>query len=455
MDVAYNSKQLITIEYPGTVVNIDKMTETLGGEKEMIEVFRNSTKRLELKFRPEDPYCKSIHGDRFNATNLLLKVVKRTKKRKSESKSASAQMCEKSLEENVDYKVEMLGIACTSYKFKALADFQTLPITFDKSEQKFKSMIPDLNPTTLLSTSTWLDKDVELFIPPLLFSRFDLPQNGYSDIQNKTPKAIENNPRLPLNIIGQSRKRRAGFAVFATFDTTEPLDEPQPEAILQLKSYSLEIEVKKRLDILFEERPIWTRNALVGHLKCERSKLKHSLPCTAYYFTNGPWRALWVRFGYDPRKDPSSKIYQIMDLRINPNIPINESKNKRRQTYYTLPNKSTQNVQRAATINTEWFASTSKDESVEDEDYEDEDKRNLLAYEYFPGELPTYRQCFYQLCDIHLESVQKLVHQNDGQEDYCHEKEGWCLPGTLEKCRELIVADILKTNESKGIMNSN
>lgn len=451
MDVQYNNKQLITIEYPGTVINIDKMIETLGGEKEMIQVFRNSSKRLELKFRPQDPYCKSIHGDRFNTTNLLLKVVKRTKKH-----CKTANIDSKSESRNVDYKIEILGIAGTSYKFKALADFQILPMTFDKSEQKFKSMIPDLKPTTL-HPSSWLDKDVELFIPPLLYSRFDLPQNGYSDIHSKTPKTVENSQKLlPPNIIGQSRKRRAGFAVFMTFDSTDSVDKPQPEAVLQLKGYPLEFEVKEKLDALFNERPIWTRNALIGRLKCERSKLKHALPCTAYYFTNGPWRALWVKFGYDPRKDSASKIYQIMDLRINPNIPINDHRNKRRQTYYTLPNKSIQNQQRVATINTEWLAPTVKDEHEDDDEVEeDEDKIKLLAYEYFPGELPTYRQCFYQLCDIHLESVQELIHQNDGQEDFCHEKDGWCISGTLEKCRELIIADIIKTNESKGVVPSN
>lgn len=30
----------------------------------------------------------------------------------------------------------------------------------------------------------------------------------------------------------------------------------------------------------------------------------------------GPWRSLWVRFGYDPRKHPEAKIYQVLDFRI-------------------------------------------------------------------------------------------------------------------------------------------
>lgn len=30
----------------------------------------------------------------------------------------------------------------------------------------------------------------------------------------------------------------------------------------------------------------------------------------------GPWRSLWIRFGYDPRKHPEAKIYQVLDFRI-------------------------------------------------------------------------------------------------------------------------------------------
>lgn len=36
----------------------------------------------------------------------------------------------------------------------------------------------------------------------------------------------------------------------------------------------------------------------------------------AYYFINGPWRISWVKFGYDPRKDPTARIYQTLDYRI-------------------------------------------------------------------------------------------------------------------------------------------
>ncbi|KAG8201820.1 hypothetical protein JTE90_027300 [Oedothorax gibbosus] len=433
MDLKYNTKQLTIVEYPGTVVNVNNMTKTLGGEKEMFKVFKNPTKRLELKFRPDDPYCKCAHGDRFNSTNLLIKVVKRTKKKKYKNGEIVP-------EPEVQLSVELLGVACTSYKFKAMADFQMLPISFDSKEGRYKSLLPMLVPTSLHS-SKWLDGDVELFVPPILFSRFDLPQSGYVETHTKG-KTAELQKNLPPNIIGRGRKRRAGFAVFMTFESTDPFDTPQQEAIAQLKTIPLDIEAKKKLDVLFQEQPIWSKNALILKLKCEKMRLKYPLPCSAYYYTNGPWRALWVRFGYDPRKDPAAKKYQVMDLRINPSIPINEKRMKTRPSYYTLPNKSNPNKERVATINTMDLMPPVKEEVAnENEALEVQ----LLACKYFPGQLPTARQCFYQLCDIHLDSVQKLVHKNDGQEDFCHEKDGWCLPGTLEKCRELLIADIQKT----------
>jgi len=45
-------------------------------------------------------------------------------------------------------------------------------------------------------------------------------------------------------------------------------------------------------------------------------KLKFTLPVVAYYFVTGPWRALWVRLGYDPRTDPDAKKYQLVDFRV-------------------------------------------------------------------------------------------------------------------------------------------
>ena len=47
-----------------------------------------------------------------------------------------------------------------------------------------------------------------------------------------------------------------------------------------------------------------------------RDNVKVILPSIAYYILTGPWRRVWVRFGYDPRTDPAAKLYQVVDFRI-------------------------------------------------------------------------------------------------------------------------------------------
>jgi hypothetical protein len=67
---------------------------------------------------------------------------------------------------------------------------------------------------------------------------------------------------------------------------------------------------------LFEQRPIWTRNSLLYHLKITEVILKRIIHHVAYFFCNGPWNRCWVKYGYDPRLDTKSKIYQIVDYRV-------------------------------------------------------------------------------------------------------------------------------------------
>ena len=66
----------------------------------------------------------------------------------------------------------------------------------------------------------------------------------------------------------------------------------------------------------FEQRPIWSRTALSVISGISPDELKFLLPCVAFNYLTGPWRTLWVKFGYDPRIDPTAKQYQVLDFRI-------------------------------------------------------------------------------------------------------------------------------------------
>ena len=48
--------------------------------------------------------------------------------------------------------------------------------------------------------------------------------------------------------------------------------------------------------------------------------IKSLLALVAYKFTSGPFKMMWVKFGYDPRTDPPSKVYQSLDIRVPKDI---------------------------------------------------------------------------------------------------------------------------------------
>jgi general transcription factor 3C polypeptide 5 (transcription factor C subunit 1) len=70
--------------------------------------------------------------------------------------------------------------------------------------------------------------------------------------------------------------------------------------------------------LLLDERPIWTRRALHNRVSAEDldsvglNSAKYIYQYVGYLFDSGPWRDAIVKFGVDPRQDPSLRIYQTM-----------------------------------------------------------------------------------------------------------------------------------------------
>ena len=77
----FDTRNLVCIEYPGYIKNVDQMLKTIGGEESLSKTYFKSKRRIELHFRPEDPYCHSVCGDLHDARALLVKVRRRRKKR--------------------------------------------------------------------------------------------------------------------------------------------------------------------------------------------------------------------------------------------------------------------------------------------------------------------------------------------------------------------------------------
>ena len=72
-----------------------------------LQVYRDPMKRLELKFRPQDTFCKAACGDRSASHKLLLKVKRKPKDTKGQEGEDTSD----------EVSAEIVGIAESVYRF--------------------------------------------------------------------------------------------------------------------------------------------------------------------------------------------------------------------------------------------------------------------------------------------------------------------------------------------------
>ncbi|XP_041369834.1 general transcription factor 3C polypeptide 5-like [Gigantopelta aegis] len=420
--IPYSSKRLVCVEHPAVIKNLDRALQSLGGTKEISKTYNQETKRLELHCRPDDPYCKPAYGDRCKTTNLLMKVKRRQKRTKEHGES---------VEDSYEYCVEILGIVDTTYKFQAMADFQYLPMTRNE-DGSYKSLLDKLMLKSFVKKSEFLKRDPPLFLTPLIFSRMDLPSEydfrpdrGYT-----LKKTAEQELYLPDNHIGTVvRHRRSIYTMFVSYDDPTPTKPKAGSEEFLMGRFNKNTDLLETVRKLFEDRPVWSKNALRCHINSKlQSRLKYVLPLLAYYMTTGPWRAMWVKLGYDPRTNPSAKKYQLLDFRIRQRgacdpLPI---RGKRGVFLHAAPMTITRYRPTVPQI------PSLAQKPVVPGEYKDS------VYRFEPNVMPPYRQMFYQLCDIHESNIQKLILENDGEETVCTEKDGWCSKDTSYKCRQIL-----------------
>ncbi|XP_065068048.1 general transcription factor 3C polypeptide 5-like isoform X2 [Rhopilema esculentum] len=480
---AFKTDRYLCVEYPGYIKDVEGMLKTLGGEEQLSDTYFNTKRRVELHFRPSDPYCHSVCGDLQPSRALLVKLKRRRKKNPSNEPVNEWK-----------YEQEVIGIVHNTYRFMSLVDFQYI------------TPKPLQNAFSTVETSSLLDEQQPLHIVPAIFSRIDV-QGSYNyhpetfnrlgtkgnpahreslnpeeeiphqfmslvDFQYITPKPLQNafstvetssllDEQQPLHIVpaifsridvqgsynyhpetfnrlgtkgnpahreslnpeeeiphqqsdSRMRKRRPSEAMAAIFTSKEVPQEPGAKCreIVDStkKKFSWVESSLEELRELFRERPMWSRTALVCHLSTEikNERLKQLLPYVAFYWLNGPWRALWNRFGYDPRKLPEAKIYQICDFRVRdkkdskglPILPLRSSR------ICTLPVQLQRYKVNAAVSVDNQQKPEAKRSAIPPED---------LLYTFHPDKLPRARQIMYQLCDLYDDEVQQIISENNGK----------------------------------------
>ncbi|XP_041098714.1 general transcription factor 3C polypeptide 5 isoform X2 [Polyodon spathula] len=415
--------------------------------------YADPSKRLELYFRPRDPYCHPVCGNRFPSTSMLLRVRRRVPKPRGQGDAASPAG---DAAQQSQIHMQILGVICTTYKFQGLADFQYLAVHTgaEGTQRSLYNKIMLRRP----EKKEFFDQEMPLYIPPPIFSRLDNPVDYFyrPDIQHREGYLP---PQLSSeNLIGLSRARRPHNAIFVNFEDKAVPTEALEAAVLNWKrvsSHPNEQRSEEELRQLFQLRPVWSRNAVKANLEIHPEKLKLLLPYVAYYMLTGPWRSLWVRFGYDPRKDPEAKAYQVLDFRIRCGMKHGYTPNDmpvkaKRSTYnYSLPITIKKAVPQPASLQEFTQGLTSSSTASGRKPAPARYKLKESVYVFREATLPPYRQMFYQLCDLKVERLTKIVHRNDGEESECTERDGWCLPKTNDELRDIMSSMIKQIIRSK------
>ena len=76
-------------------------------------------------------------------------------------------------------------------------------------------------------------------------------------------------------------------------------------------------KVMRRMQEILQDRPIFTRRALVNTLGRETVyDIKFASPYIVYAFVSGPWRDTLIRYGVDPRTSPDFRKYQTVTVKL-------------------------------------------------------------------------------------------------------------------------------------------
>ncbi|CEF65314.1 General transcription factor 3C polypeptide 5 [Strongyloides ratti] len=371
MNISSNSitnvglKKYLLIEVPGIVKNIDNAIKMFGGIEKLKNCYFNE-QSLNFLPEPDNPLEKGTIGERKDLQSIEnLYLIIKLKRHKISN----------------EYKLEILGEASVSYTFKMMTDFMVAPIENVKNSKDIpKDIVNRLFPETLRDSYNWMENinnSGEIFLPPFTFSRYGLPS------QRMLCRELEENEYFKfVSKKGHGtnlRAERKALSICVQGNDQFPLA-PTDIAIEEANMRCKNPEILAKFKELFEERPVWTRGAIMIKTGFDDRTLKFILPKFAFYIINGPFSRLWCKFGYDPRKDKGSFKYQTFMLTLRRFVKIPQKMQTKSNVLERFSRADTSNLE---------------EESPE--------------HFYKEGILPKSRQIWYSFCDILLPSVQESL----------------------------------------------
>lgn len=334
----------------------------------------------------------------------------------------------KNPQEEPQYTSELLGTVGSIYKFNNLNDFQYLPIKKDEKTGKTNCIYDEIVPNDITAGPSWFreNKSAPVFLPPIAFTRTDTIQlhvlkNEQKD-GDETADTFSSSIRVP----------RQSYGIAIPFDLTSPIpDAPHEKAKSFIDEGGVPEGLYENVKKLFDDQPIWTLSSIRGYLRVPPKRfMGNILAVLAFQYTTGPWRNSFVRFGYDPRKDPESRYYQTLDLRRRRVVDHRGELVGRRLNQ--------PNVKR-----------TRKPKIDVDDDIDKEfENRRMLAIFTEDSLPPTKYGNNFLLVDVKVPQVQELLKATSSNA-VCDEKRGWIGTGVMDQCREIMVSIATKNAQRR------
>eukprot|EP01132_Coremiostelium_polycephalum_P003733 gene3733-4652_t len=437
------------VQFPGIVEDPKKAIQLFGGIPQLQKTLNNTNEFLALKFKPDDPN-KALFGTKVPTCNLVLRVRKRTLQQPQQQQQQQQQPSQtttvvsdtnvnnnnnnneqeqptietdkeeqqdkqqnKQSQQIIEFEGKVIAIVPTTIQFDGLCDFQYHPNAKSQSSNKGNHAYFD--------NEEEVEQDQTMQILPPIFSRIDYPQK-YMFKQNPLATFDPNSRTFKLRT-----KKVSNFVTVTHINEPTPIEPNQkPPNFFNEHTFQTTFNILKTL---FEQRPMWLPIPLTDYV-CKQGGyhfcIKQLLPSVAYHFTNGPWRNCWVRFGYDPRIQPESKVFQIVDLRLD------SYSTKEPPKHISQPSRRTH-----PPIN---LLELKKEQKLLSDKPSD---KYVPPYDYTFKVHPKQNQAIYQIVDLDQKFKNFIL--GEETQSSCSEKYGWF---TQHSIRKLVVAMKTKAGSS-------
>jgi general transcription factor 3C polypeptide 5 (transcription factor C subunit 1) len=173
-------------------------------------------------------------------------------------------------------------------------------------------------------------------------------------------------------------------------------------------------ELINELKIAFNERPIWTKRAVVNRVSHSPRLylMRQALPFVGYRFKGGPFRDAIIKYGLDPRKDPKYRMYQTIYF------VLYEGEKRPQGTPWQDP-RTSMNISKKTR------------------------KKMDASGHFFDGKTLILDGRLWQMCDVTDPLLAKLIRDAPVRPEFEPDNEGWFFNGTIAKIKAIMRAKLL------------